>query len=70
MSGITRKLAFLEFREKAKLGLPALILVVVGFWITAQFVEPAPPRHIVLACGPLEGAYYAYGQQYRDLIEP
>lgn len=70
MSSITRKLAFLEFREKAIIGVPALVLVLVGFWITAQFVEPAPPRHIVLACGTLEGAYYAYGQRYRDLIEP
>jgi len=68
MSSITRKLALLEFREKAKIAIPALVFVLVAFWITAQFVEPAPPRHIVLACGPLEGAYYAYGQRYRDLI--
>jgi len=68
MTRIMRKLAFLEVRERAKILLPALVLVFIGFWIAYQFVDPAPPRKIVLACGPLEGAYFAYGEKYRDLM--
>ena len=36
---------------------PAGIITVLGFVITFFFIEPAPPRSLVLATGPEEGNY-------------
>ncbi len=47
---------------------PAIILTVVGFIVTYQFVGPAPPKHIVIATGMKEGAYYAYGKAYSEIF--
>ena len=32
-----------QIREIAIVGLPAVLLVIAAFWLTAQFVQPAPP---------------------------
>ena len=47
---------------------PAVLLAVVAFVVAYQFVEPAPPDRIVLATGEPDGAYYAFGEQYRDIL--
>jgi TRAP transporter TAXI family solute receptor len=43
-------------------------LVVVGFVATYQFVGAPPPRAIRMATGGLDGAYYAFAQQYARLL--
>jgi TRAP transporter TAXI family solute receptor len=40
----------------------------VGFIVTYQFVGPAPLKHIVIATGMKEGAYYAYGKAYSEIF--
>lgn len=47
---------------------PAVFLVVAGFWIAYQFVEPAPPRHLVISAGPPSGAYQGFAERYRDIL--
>jgi uncharacterized protein len=47
---------------------PAVLLTVIAFAIAYYFVQPAPPRHIVMATGSPNGVYYYYGQIYRDLM--
>ena len=47
---------------------PAIILTLVGFIVTYQFVDPAPPKHLVIATGMREGAYYGYGKAYSDIF--
>jgi len=47
---------------------PAIILSVVGFIVPYQFVGPAPPKHIVMATGMKEGAYYACGKAYSEIF--
>ena len=47
---------------------PAFLLVVAAFVVAYHFVQPAPPRHIVMATGVKDGAYYYYGRWYRDLL--
>jgi TRAP transporter TAXI family solute receptor len=42
----------------------AVVLVVVGFVVTYQFVGPAPPERIVMATGQEGGAYRAYGDRF------
>jgi TRAP-type uncharacterized transport system substrate-binding protein len=41
------------------------LLVVAGFWLAAQFIQPAPPRQISIAAGQSGGAYLEYAERYR-----
>ena len=47
---------------------PWLLLVVAGFVIAYQFVQPAPPSRVVISAGATDGAYYRFAQQYRDIF--
>jgi uncharacterized protein len=44
---------------------PALVLTAVAFVVAIRFVEPAPPRRIVLATGRPDGAYHQFGLRYQ-----
>lgn len=44
---------------------PALVLTAVAFAVAIAFVEPAPPRQIVLATGRPDGAYHQFGLRYQ-----
>ncbi|HQR04114.1 MAG: hypothetical protein JSR19_09490 [Proteobacteria bacterium] len=57
-----------SLRDLLLIGLPALVLVGAAFWITAQFVQPAPPRHLVLATGPAGSGYQHYAAAYKPLL--
>jgi TRAP transporter TAXI family solute receptor len=39
---------------------PGLAIMALAVWFTYQFVEPAPPRHLVIATGDKQGAYYQF----------
>jgi TRAP transporter TAXI family solute receptor len=41
------------------------LLVLAGTW---WFVDPAPPRQLVLATGAPDGAYHRYGERLRDIL--
>lgn len=51
-----------------KIFAPAILLTVLGFFIAYQFVQPAPPRDITIATGGESGAYYLFGQRYREQL--
>jgi len=46
----------------------AIVLTLLGFLIAWQFVNPAPPRSIVIATGQQDGAYFKFAERYRDLL--
>jgi TRAP transporter TAXI family solute receptor len=46
----------------------AILLTLIGFVIAWQFVNPAPPRTLVIATGHADGAYYLFAQRYRELL--
>lgn len=48
---------------------PAIVLVLIGFILTYQFVQPAPPNQIRIASGQKEGAYYLFAQQYQKRLQ-
>ncbi len=54
--------------DALKIYTPAAILTVIGFVIAYQFVEPAPPRHVVMATGGTGGAYFAFANRYREQL--
>jgi TRAP transporter TAXI family solute receptor len=45
-----------------------ILLVLAGFLLAYQFVEPAPPTVITLATGSPTGAYHAFGLAMRDIL--
>lgn len=47
---------------------PATLVVIVGFAIAFQFVEPAPPKHLVIAAGGEGGAYMANARRYAKIL--
>ena len=47
---------------------PAVLLAVVAFLVAYQFVAPAPPSRIVMAVAEPGGAYYAFGEKYREIL--
>ncbi len=52
---------------KSHLGIygPAFILVIAGFMLAYQFIQPAPPNTIHMATGDPEGAYHGFAQKYQ-----
>ncbi|HET7763925.1 MAG TPA: TAXI family TRAP transporter solute-binding subunit [Burkholderiales bacterium] len=56
-------------REFWSLLLPAVAIVAAAFWVTFQFVQPAPPKKVVMTGGAEGGAYEAYAAEYRDMLK-
>ena len=46
----------------------AFLITLIGFVIAWQFVNPAPPRTLVIATGHADGAYYLFAQRYGELL--
>lgn len=55
-------------REVMKTLAPALLLTVLAFWIAYQFVDPAPPRQLIMASGAPDGAYALYAERYKKVL--
>lgn len=55
-------------RDVLKIYLPITLLVVGGFLLTWQFVDPAPPKTITIATGMADGALAAYGERYKAIL--
>jgi TRAP transporter TAXI family solute receptor len=45
-----------------------ILIVGIGFAVAFQFVEPAPPKRIVITTGSDSGAYYAYAGRYAAIL--
>lgn len=56
-------------REVVMVAFPGVAIALGALWFAFQFVEPAPPRKITIATGGLNGAYYAFGQQYAKVLD-
>ena len=48
--------------------LPVIAIVAAAFWIAFQFVQPAPPKKVVMAGGSEGGAYEGYAARYKELL--
>ena len=47
---------------------PSLLAVVAAFWITAQFVGPAPPRQLTIAAASKNSPYWLAADRYRQIL--
>ncbi|MBL8377908.1 MAG: TAXI family TRAP transporter solute-binding subunit [Burkholderiales bacterium] len=48
--------------------LPAGLLVAAAFWVTARYIQPAPPDSLVMSTGAADGAYHRFGLRYREIL--
>lgn len=58
----------LQRRELAMIFAPAVLLALGALWLAYQFVEPAPPRTVVMSTGSAKGAYHLFGQKYAEIL--
>jgi TRAP-type uncharacterized transport system substrate-binding protein len=47
---------------------PAILLIIAAFVVAFHFVQPAPPKKIVMASGQKEGRYGYYAKQYKEFL--
>lgn len=66
---VTERLRRASWRDILVIGLPSLLLVVAAFWATSRFIQPAPPKQLVLASGGPGGGYQRYAAAYKPLLE-
>lgn len=48
--------------------LPMALAVVVGVWAALHFIDPAPPRHVVIATGAEDSEYLEFAHNYARLL--
>jgi len=55
-------------RRTWRIGLFVGVLAAACLWLSFQFIEPIPPRQIVLASGPESSLYHQHAQRYKELM--
>jgi len=55
----------LSNRDIALIVLPLAVLLALAIWGLTHYVQPAPPKVVVMSTGPLDGAYHAFAQRYK-----
>jgi len=60
---------YVSLRDMAVAFWPALLIIVVTVAVAYHFVQPAPPKELVVAVGSEDGAYYAFAKRYHDILE-
>lgn len=58
----------LPTRGGIALQIAVLAALVATIWLAARWLEPLPPRRIVLAAGPQGGYYIALAERYREIL--
>jgi hypothetical protein len=56
------------FRDLLSIYGLVFLLSIAGLVVAWQFVEPAPPKQLVMATGSPDSAYYRFGLQYREIL--
>jgi TRAP-type uncharacterized transport system substrate-binding protein len=61
-------LALLSRRGRFRIVVLVVVLMVAVVWASAHFLEPAPPRHVVLASGLEDGLPHQYAKRYIEIL--
>jgi len=61
-------LALLSRRDRLRIAAVVVALLAAAVWVSFHFLQPAPPRRIVLASGPEFGAYHRYAKRYQEIL--
>ncbi|MCX5915657.1 MAG: hypothetical protein NTX30_03095, partial [Deltaproteobacteria bacterium] len=60
-----QRIAKEPFRENLVMVVTAVLVGIIVLAVVNHFIEPAPPRNIVLCTGMEGGSYAAYAEWYR-----
>lgn len=63
-----RRLSEYSLRDLLVVGLPLLLILIVGFWAASRFIRPAPPSTLVITSGGEGGAYQRFAASYADFL--
>ena len=55
-------------KDSLRISALGLVLLIAGFVVAFQFVEPSPPSTITIASGSKTGAYYQFAQRYSKIL--
>jgi TRAP-type uncharacterized transport system substrate-binding protein len=58
----------LSIRDLAAAAAPFVLIAVLALWAAYVLLDPAPPKRMVLATGPDQGAYAEFGRAYARLL--
>jgi TRAP transporter TAXI family solute receptor len=61
-------LAALSRRDRVRIAVLVTAVLAVLLWAAARFLEPGPPRRIVLASGAESGIYHGYALRYKEVL--
>lgn len=62
------KASLLSLRDLFATAWWVILIAGIGFAIAYQFVEPAPPKHIIITTGSESGAYYQFANRYAAIL--
>ncbi len=62
------KAGLLSLRDLFATAWWVVLIAGIGFAVAYQFVEPAPPKKIVMTTGGEQGAYYRFSQRYAAIL--
>ena len=63
-----RHLRDLGLRDVLAIAIPAVALIVAGFWLAAQFIRPAPPQFLTMSTGAPGGGYEVFAARYKPFL--
>ncbi|MDD3381272.1 MAG: TAXI family TRAP transporter solute-binding subunit [Rugosibacter sp.] len=66
---MTERLKMLSWRDVIFVALPSVLLLLLAFWLAANYIKPAPPSRAVISTGSEGGAYQRFGALYADVLE-
>src|SRR5258708_32169888 len=61
-------LALLSRRSRLSVAVVILALIGAAAWTAGHFLQPAAPRHIVLASGLEDGLFHQYAKRYVEIL--
>ncbi|MDZ7651433.1 MAG: TAXI family TRAP transporter solute-binding subunit [Burkholderiaceae bacterium] len=61
--------SLLSVRDLAATAAPFVLLALLLLWIAFKVLQPTPPKKVVLATGPEQGAYAEFGKRYAEELK-
>jgi TRAP-type uncharacterized transport system substrate-binding protein len=61
--------SLLSARDLMATAAPFALLVLALLWVAYQVLDPTPPKKVVLATGPEQGAYAEFGKRYAEELK-
>lgn len=57
-----------QWREMSHILAPIVLVTIAAVWLASRFIEPAPPRTLVMTSGGPTGAYFGFAKRYAEVL--